>query len=222
MVERLQAANIVLTLPDGVTMTVGAGSTVADVAARISPRLAREAVVARYNGKLVDMGHRLEENGSLELLTLDTPEGLDVLRHTTTHVMAQAVLRLYPGTKLAIGPTIEDGFYYDLDLPVSVGPDALPAIETEMERIAKENLPIVREELPRDELVERFAAAGQQYKVEILQEIADPQASIYRQGEFVDLCRGPHLPSTGYLKAFKLLSLAGAYWRGDEKRPMLT
>lgn len=222
MEERLQAANIVLTLPDGATMTVGAGSTVADVAARISPRLAREAVVARYNGKLVDMGHRLEEDGSLELLTLDTPEGLDVLRHTTTHVMAQAVLRLYPGTKLAIGPTIEDGFYYDLDLPVSVGPDALPAIEAEMERIAKENLPIVREELPRDELMERFAAAGQQYKVEILQEIADPQASIYRQGEFVDLCRGPHLPSTGYLKAFKLLSLAGAYWRGDEKRPMLT
>ncbi|MBE3576555.1 MAG: threonine--tRNA ligase [Limnochordales bacterium] len=220
--ERSDGASIVLTLPDGATVSVEVGSTVASVAARISPRLAREAVVARYNGKLVDLGYRLWEDGSLELLTLDTPEGLDVLRHTTTHVMAQAVMRLYPGTKLAIGPTIEDGFYYDFDLPVSIGPDALPAIEAEMERIVKENLPIIREELPREQLVERFTKAGQPYKVEILQEITDPTASIYSQGEFVDLCRGPHLPSTGHLKAFKLLSIAGAYWRGDERRPMLT
>lgn len=213
---------IELSLPGGGSMEVVAGTTAAEVARRIGPRLAREAVVARYDGRLVDLAQPLLEGGKLELITLDAPEGLDVLRHTTAHVLAQAVLRLYPGTKLAIGPTIEDGFYYDFDLPRPIGPEDLPAIEAEMARIVQEDLPIIREEGGRQEWIERFRAAGQPYKVEILEEIPEATVSLYRQGEFVDLCRGPHLPSTGRLRAFKLLSIAGAYWRGDEKRPMLT
>jgi len=147
---------------------------------------------------------------------------LETLRHTTSHVMAHAVVRLFPGTKLAIGPPIENGFYYDFDLPDGITEEDLPRIEAEMRRIIEEDIPLVRVEMPRQEAIERMRQADQPYKVELLEEIPDEQVTFYQQGDFTDLCRGPHLPSTGHVRAFKLTAIAGAYWRGDERRPMLT
>lgn len=195
---------------------------VSDVAQRLAPEATRRAVVARLNGTLVDLSRPVGEGGQLELFDPFTPVGLDVLRHSTAHLMAQALQRLLPGTRLAIGPTIEDGFYYDVAPPRPLSTDDLPAIEAEMRRIVEENLPIVREEIPRDEAIRFFRERGDAYKVEILEELTEPTVSLYRQGEFVDLCRGPHVPSTGHLGHFRLLSLAGAYWRGDSRRDQLT
>ncbi|HEY8426221.1 MAG TPA: threonine--tRNA ligase [Limnochordales bacterium] len=217
-------AQVWMKSPDGQTVSVEARpeETVREVAERLAPEAARRAVVARLNGALVDLAHRVGEGGQLELFDPFSPVGLDVVRHSTAHLMAQALQRLLPGTRLAIGPTIEDGFYYDVAPPRPLSADDLPAIEAEMRRIVEEDLPIVREEMPREQALEFFRARGDKYKVEILEELDQPTVSLYRQGEFVDLCRGPHVPSTGRLGHFRLLNLAGAYWRGDARRDQLT
>jgi threonyl-tRNA synthetase len=182
----------------------------------------RAVIAARVNGKLVDLSRPLEQDATVEPVKADSPEGLDVLRHSTAHLMAQAVQSLYPGTQVTIGPTIEDGFFYDFAPSAPFAVEDLPKIEAKMRELAKANLKVERIELPRVEAIERFAAMGEQYKVEILRGIPDERVSIYRQGDWMDLCRGPHVPSTGYLRAFKLTSVAGAYWRGDERNAMLS
>ncbi|MDD3718388.1 MAG: threonine--tRNA ligase [Actinomycetota bacterium] len=209
-------------------ITIGA-STAGDPSSRKSilallretrPAEAEEAVAARLNGRLVDLTAPLEE-GELETVAWGDEGAKEVYRHSASHVMAQAVTELFAGTKLAIGPSIADGFYYDFDLETSLTPDDLPRIEERMAEIVERDLPMVREEWARRQAIDFFRERGQDYKVEILEEIEDDTVTVYRQGEFVDLCRGPHLPSTGRLRHFKLLNLAGAYWRGDEHRPML-
>jgi len=213
---------IKITLKDGAVTEYPRGISALEIAKQISGRLAREAIAARFNGRLIDLSTPLNEDGHLEILTADDPEALDVYRHTTAHVMAQAVKRLYPDAALAIGPAIEKGFYYDFDFPEAIGPDELAAIEEEMNKIIKEDYPLLRSELSRSEARKMFEDAGEKYKVELLDDLPeDATISVYRQGEFVDLCAGPHLPSTGRIKAFKLMNLAGAYWRGDEKQKML-
>jgi threonyl-tRNA synthetase len=239
---------LTVTLPDGAPLLLDDEATALDAATAIGSRLAKAAIAARVNGRPVDIACPLRQGDELAILTLpgDDPGALDVLRHSVSHVMAQAVLRLYPGTKYAIGPTNENGFYYDLDLPAPITDADLPAIEKEMAHIVAESFPVQRFEVPADEALAVFgdgepglSASGlplgldQPYKVELIEDLvagaaADgrevPTISIYRQGEFVDLCRGPHLPSTGRVGkgTFKLTSLAGAYWRGSEKNQMLT
>ncbi len=209
-------------LPDGSLKDVEPGTTAAEVAAAIGRRLAKAAVAAEVDGRAVDLSTPLTRDCSLRILTADTPEGLEILRHSASHVMAQAVKRLFGPVKLAIGPATEDGFYYDMDTPRPLTADDLDAIEAEMKRIVDEDLPVRRRELPRDEALAFFRERGEDYKVELIRELpGDEPVSIYEQGEFADLCRGPHVPSTGRIGAFKLLSVAGAYWRGDERNPML-
>ncbi|WP_326832591.1 threonine--tRNA ligase [Alicyclobacillus mali (ex Roth et al. 2021)] len=213
---------ITVRLKDGSERQVPAGSTYAELAQSISPRLGKEAVVARVNGALVDLSREVEDGAQVELLTLQDPEGLYVMRHTCAHVMAQAVQRLFPGTKCAIGPVIDNGFYYDF-ADHDFHPDDLPRIEEEMKRIVAEDLPIHREVVSREEALRLFRDRGDRFKVEIIEDLPeDVTLTLYRQGEFVDLCRGPHLPSTGRIKVFQLQNFAGAYWRGDSKREMLT
>jgi len=184
------------------------------------PEKAESAIAIRINGRLTDLTAPLEE-GELEIVTWGDEGAEEVYRHTASHVMAQAVMDLFPGTKLAIGPAIADGFYYDFDLSESLSPDDLPRIEERMDEITKMDQPLVRETWEREEAIIFFRDQGQGYKVEMLEDMDEDQVTVYRQGDFLDLCRGPHLPSTGRLRNFKLLSLAGAYWRGDEHRPML-
>lgn len=213
---------IKISLKDGSVRENPSGISAMKIAEQISGRLAKQAVVGRFNGQLVDLEAALNEDGHLEILTAKDPEVLEVYRHTTAHVMAQAVKRLYPDVALAIGPAIDKGFYYDFDFPESLGPEELAAVEEEMARIIKENYPLLRSELSRSDAIKMFKDAGEKYKVELIEDLPeDATISVYRQGEFVDLCAGPHLPSTGRIKAFKLMNLAGAYWRGDEKRKML-
>ena len=211
---------IKLTLPNGDIIEVTSGTTIAEAAASLSGRLAKDAVCGRLNGELKDLSYRLTENGKLEIVTTDSPDGVDVMRHTVSHVMAQAVQRLWPGTKLAIGPTIQDGFYYDFDMEHTLSSDDLEKIEAEMAKIIAEDYEITREELAPEAARALFESQNATYKLELIEGL-DEQISVYRQGEFVDLCRGPHLPSTGRIKAFKLLSVAGAYWRGDSRNKML-
>ncbi len=211
-----------VTLPDGSVKELPRGATPLQVAEAIGKRLAREAVTAEVDGRLVDLTAPLEADCRLRILTGDTPEGLDVLRHSASHVMAQAAKRVLGEVKLAIGPATAEGFYYDLDTPRPLTPDDLEAIEAEMARIVKEDLPVRRRELPREEALRLFRERGESYKVELIEDLPDEDTiSLYEQGEFADLCRGPHVPSTGRVKVFKLLSVAGAYWRGDERNPML-
>lgn len=199
------------------------GESVIEVARRFDPEAASRAVVARLDGVAVDLGRPVAAGGVLELFDAASPLGLDVVRHSTAHVMAQALQRVMPGTRLAIGPTIEDGFYYDVMPPRPLSSDDLPAIEAEMRRIVAEDLPIERLEWPWEEAIRFFRERGDAYKVEILEDLAgEKTVSLYRQGEFIDLCRGPHVPSTGHLGHFRLLNVAGAYWRGDSSRDMLT
>ncbi|HYH02261.1 MAG TPA: TGS domain-containing protein, partial [Bacillota bacterium] len=197
------------------------GTTPLQVAESISARLAKEVVAAEANGKLVDLKMPLEGEVILRLIKPDEPEGLEVLRHSTAHVMAQAVRKLYPEAKLAIGPAIDTGFYYDFDLPESLKPEDLARIEAEMDRIISVDLPFERFDMSKAEALEFFRKLGDCYKVELVEGLEDGTISFYRQGDFTDLCRGPHLPSTGRIKAHKLMSIAGAYWRGDSKREML-
>ncbi len=214
---------IQISLPDGSTLEQPRGVTILEVASSIGPRLAEATVCAVVNGTLRDVRETLAEDCALTLVTTGEPQALETLRHTTTHIMAQAAKRLFPGAKLGIGPAIEDGFYYDFDLPASFTEDDLERITAEMVRIIEEDLPIERSELSKAEARELLAARGETYKLELLDDLESATATLFQQGEFIDLCRGPHLRSTGRVKpsAMKLLSIAGAYWRGDELRPML-
>lgn len=208
-------------LKDGSVRAYPAGTTLSDIAASLSQALKKNAVVGKLNGKLVDLNTPVMDDAKVELFTYDDPEGLETLRHSSAHLMAQAVSRLWPEVKFAIGPVIEDGFYYDFS-GRSFSPDDLPLIEKEMEKIVKEDLPIRRQEISREEALKMFGERGDRFKVEIINELPeDAVISIYHQGEFTDLCTGPHLPSTGRIKAFKLLSIAGAYWRGKADNEML-
>jgi threonyl-tRNA synthetase len=204
---------------DGRSRIVARGTCVREV---FDGRLGRELVAARINGKLVDLSRRLEQDSTVEAISADSPAGLDVLRHSTAHLMAQAVQSLFPGTQVTIGPTIEDGFFYDFAPPRPFTIDDLPAIEQKMRELAKADLKIERIEVPRQEAISTFERMGEKYKVEIIAGLPDEFVSIYRQGDWMDLCRGPHVPSTRYLRAFKLTSVAGAYWRGDEHNAMLS
>ncbi len=213
--------NIVLKNGDKLELTEGA--TCAMAAAAISEGLARNAVAAKINGRPVDLSAVLADGDQLEILTLKDPEGLAVYRHTCAHVLAQAIKTVYPTSKLAIGPTIENGFYYDIDFVTPITQEDLAKIESEMAKIIKSDLPLERFTLPRDEALALMSRYQEKYKVELIRDLPeDATISFYKQGGFVDLCRGPHLPSTGRIKAFKLTSIAGAYWRGSEKNKMLT
>jgi threonyl-tRNA synthetase len=182
----------------------------------------KKALGAKVDGALVDCDKVFDGDTDFEIVTADSPEGLDLLRHSTAHLMAHAVLRLYPDAKFGIGPAIKDGFYYDIRFPKPISEDELPAIEAEMRRIAQEKIPLSREELSRDAAIKHFSEQGEDLKVDLLENLDADNVSIYREGDFADLCRGPHVPDTGCCKFFKLLSLAGAYWHGDEKNEMLT
>lgn len=209
-------------LPDGSVRRYAAGTTALDVARDISPKLAREALAARVNGEVWDLTRPLPEECRLEILTFADEGGRLAYRHTAAHVLAQAVKYLFPGTRLGIGPAITDGFYYDFDSEHKFTPDDLNAIEAEMAKIIKEDLPLERQEISREEALELFRRLNEPYKIELINDLPEGvPISTYRQGDFIDLCAGPHLPSTGYLKAVKLTSLAGAYWRGSEANPML-
>ncbi|MBD2865769.1 threonine--tRNA ligase [Paenibacillus oceani] len=216
--------SIKITLPDGAVREYATGSTIEDVAGSISSGLKKNAVAGKVDGKVVDLNHKLEADAKVEIVTLDSDDGLEVYRHSTAHLMAQALKRIYgdKGVKLGIGPVIEDGFYYDIDLEQPVSSEDLEKIEKEMEKITQENLPIVRREVSREEAIRIFEEMEDPLKLELIRDLPqDSVITIYDQGEFFDLCRGPHLPSTGRIKAFKLLSVAGAYWRGDSKNKML-
>lgn len=213
---------IEVTLPDGSKREFDSLVTVGDVAASIGAGLARAALAGKVNGKLVDLSHPITENSTVSIVTDKDPEGLEIIRHSTSHLMAQAVKELYPEAQITIGPVIENGFYYDFSLPKHLTNEDLPLIEKKMDEIVKRDLPIVREEMDRDEAVKYFNSIGEHYKAEIIGSIpAGETISLYRQGDYVDLCRGPHVPSTGRLKVHKLMKLAGAYWRGDSKNEML-
>lgn len=215
---------ISVSLPDGSVREYVEGNTLEDVAASISSGLRKNAIAGKVDGKAVDLNTALVDGAKVEIITLDSPDGLEIMRHSTAHLMAQAVKRLYgnKAVKLGIGPTIEDGFYYDMELENSLNPEDLQKIEKEMERIIGENLPITRRNVSREEAIAIFTELGDPYKLELIRDLPeDSEISIYDQGEFFDLCRGPHVPSTGKIKVFKLLSIAGAYWRGDSKNVML-
>ncbi len=209
-------------LPDGSQKDVPDNATVAEVAASIGKRLAKEAIAGKVNGKIVDVYSKVPSGAKVEIVTPKTPEGLDTIRHSTAHLMAMAVQELFPGTQVTIGPVIENGFYYDFGTDRPFTDEDLRRIEEKMAEIVRRDLPIRREEWKRDEAIKVFDKIGEKYKVEIIKGIpGDETLSVYRQGDWFDLCRGPHVPSTGKLGAFKLLSVAGAYWRGDERNAML-
>ena len=212
---------VILKNGDGLSLEEGARCS--DAAKAINESLARNAVAAKVNGVLCDLSRELKEGDKLELLTLKDHEGLEVYRHTCAHVLAQAVKTIFPTCKLAIGPVIENGFYYDFDFNTPITQEDFEKIEAEMQKIIKANTPIERFELSRKEAVELMSGYNEKYKVELINDLPDDAViSFYKQGSFTDLCRGPHLPSTGKIKAFKLTSIAGAYWRGNEKNKMLT
>jgi len=212
----------VITLPDGSQRSFDRPVTVGEVAAAIGAGLAKAALAGRVDGRLVDTSYRLEGDANLAIVTDRDAEGVEVIRHSTAHLMAQAVKELYPDTQVTIGPVVEDGFYYDFARPERFRPEDLEAIEARMKEIAARDYPVERTVMPRDDAVQFFRDQGERYKAEIIASIPEGESiSLYRQGEFVDLCRGPHVPSTGKLKAFKLMKLAGAYWRGDSRNEML-
>ncbi|MCI5698779.1 MAG: threonine--tRNA ligase [Lachnospiraceae bacterium] len=214
---------MIITLKDGTTKEYESPMSVLDIAKDLSEGLARVAACGKVDDEIVDLRHVVDKDCKLNIYTTSDPEGLAAYRHTTSHIMAQAVKRLYPDTKLAIGPSIADGFYYDLDRETSFTSDDLEKIEAEMKKIVKEDLSIERFTLPREEAIAFMKEKGEPYKVELIEDLPeDSEISFYRQGEFVDLCAGPHLMSTKPVKAFKLTSLAGAYWRGNEHNKMLT
>lgn len=210
-------------LKNGDAMQVAENATCLQAASAISEGLARNAVCAKVNGEEVDLSHVLKEGDALEIVTLKDKEGLHVYRHTCAHVLAQALKTIYPTCKLSIGPVIENGFYYDVDFVTPINKDDLAKIEAEMQKIIKSNLPIERFTLPREEASKLMDGYDEKYKVELIEDLPEGETiSFYKQGNFTDLCRGPHLPSTGKIKAFKLTGIAGAYWRGDEHNKMLT
>ena len=213
---------MIVTLAEG-KKEFPAGSTPADVARSISDGLFRSSYVARVNGEVVGMYTPINEDATVEFLGFDTEEGRKAYRHSCSHILAQAVKRIYPTARVAIGPAIANGYYYDFDFKTPINMESLKEIEAEMKKIIKENLPIVREEVSRDKALAYFTEQNEPYKVELITDLPeDAKITMYRQGDFVDLCAGPHLPNTGYVKAFKLTSIAGAYWRGDEHNKVLT
>ncbi|MCM3783289.1 threonine--tRNA ligase [Neobacillus mesonae] len=216
--------SVEIKLPDGSVREYESGATIFDVAASISSGLKKNALAGKLDGIVVDLSTPLREGAVVEIVTYDSAEGLEVLRHSTAHLLAQAVKRLFGNKEvhLGVGPVIEDGFYYDMDLEHGLNPEDLLKIEKEMERIVNENHPIVRKEVSREEALGIFNELGDPYKLELIRDLPeDSVISIYEQGEFFDLCRGPHVPSTGKIKVFKLMNVAGAYWRGDSKNKML-
>ncbi|MCA0119823.1 threonine--tRNA ligase [Bacillus sp. RSS_NA_20] len=216
---------IQLTFPDGAVKEFDKTATTEDIAASISPGLKKKALAGKLNGKEIDLRTPLLESGTIEIITDKSEEALDIMRHSTAHLLAQAIKRIYGKehhVQFGVGPVIENGFYYDVDIDVAITPEDLPKIEKEMKKIINSNLPIERIEVSREEAKARFEAIGDELKLELLEAIPEGEAvTIYEQGEFFDLCRGIHLPSTGKIKEFKLLSLAGAYWRGDSNNQML-
>ncbi len=203
------------------TAVVAAGSSARDALTRCDRKAAEKAVAARIDGKLRDLSAPVSPDAVVEAVLPESKDGLEVIRHSTAHLMAQAVQELFPGTQVTIGPVIEDGFYYDFVRPEPFTPDDLGRIESRMKEIVSRDLPVTRHEMSKSDAMELFAAMGESYKVEILEGIPDDRVSVYQQGDWKDLCRGPHVPATGKLGAFKLTSVAGAYWRGDEKNAML-
>ncbi|NSL51528.1 threonine--tRNA ligase [Calidifontibacillus erzurumensis] len=216
------AESIKITFPDGAVKEFAKGTTTEEIAASISPGLKKNALAGKLNGKPIDLRTPIEEDGAIEIITYDTPEGLEILRHSTAHLMAQAIKRLYGNVKLGVGPVIENGFYYDIDMEQSLTPEDLPKIEKEMQRIIDANLPVERRVVTREEAIKMYEEIGDHLKIELINDIPEGETiTIYSQGEFFDLCRGVHVPSTGKLKVFKLMNIAGAYWRGDSKNKML-
>jgi threonyl-tRNA synthetase len=211
--------SIHVTLPDGKSVEVERGTRIDEIAPASTTN--GNIIAAKIDGRPVDLSRRLDNDCALAWVSIDSPDGLDVLRHSTAHLMAQAVQSLFPGTQVTIGPTIEDGFYYDFKRDHPFTPEEIEKIEARMEEIAKSNLKVTREEMPKSQAIELFRGMGEDYKVAIIEDIPEEKVSLYRQGDWVDLCRGPHVPSTGVIKAFKLTGVAGAYWRGDEKNEML-
>lgn len=213
---------VAITLPDGSKREFDAPVTVADIAASIGAGLAKAALAGKVDGKLVDLSHVVDADAAVSIITGKDPEGLEILRHSTAHLMAQAVKELYPDAQVTIGPAIENGFYYDFSYSRPFTPDDLVAIEARMDELVKKDIPIVREEMKREDAVKFFLGLGEKYKAEIIESIPQGETiSLYRQGDFIDLCRGPHVPSTGRLKVHRLMKVAGAYWRGDSKNEML-
>lgn len=213
---------VAITLPDGSKREFEGPVTVAELAASIGAGLAKAALAGRVNGRLVDLSHVIEADADVSIVTGRDPEGLEIIRHSSAHLMAQAVKELYPDAQVTIGPSIENGFYYDFSYSRPFTPEDLEKIEARMDELAKKDIPIVREEMDRTAAVEFFKGLGEHYKAEIIEAIPEGEViSLYRQGDFVDLCRGPHVPSTGKLKVHKLMKVAGAYWRGDSKNEML-
>ena len=209
-------------LIDGCMREIEEGSNCYSLAASISKKLAKEAIAAKINDKLVDLNHGLKNDDKVEIITVDSEDGIEIIRHSTAHVMAQAVKRIYGNVKLAIGPTIKNGFYYDFDLDISLTQDDLKKIEDEMNKIINEDLKFKRDDVSKEEALKIMSEKGEYYKVELINALDESEKiSLYEQGDFTDLCRGPHIPSTKFIKAFKLTSVAGAYWRGSEKNKML-
>ncbi|HAA35032.1 MAG TPA: threonine--tRNA ligase, partial [Firmicutes bacterium] len=220
--NELPAKKVVIQLKDWGSREITVGTTILEMLGELSPKLKKEALAARLNGKIVDLNTPLQEDASVDILTFDDPEGAEVYRHTASHVLAQAVKRLYGNVRLGIGPPISNGFYYDFDFATPISPEDLEKIEEQVKQIIKEDLPLQRLEVSREEALKTFQELGEPFKVELISDLPEGDTiSCYRQGEFIDLCAGPHLPSTGKLGSFKLLNLAGAYWRGNERNPML-
>jgi len=215
-------ADVKIILPDGSAKEYAAGTTLGEAVKQLSNSLAKKVLAANVNGELTDLREELVDGSEVAFLTFEDDGGKHTLRHTASHILAQAVKRLWPEAKLAIGPAIDKGFYYDIDLEQNLTPEDLGKIEKEMSRIVKENLPITKSVMSRQEAIEFFKSKNEDYKVELIQDLPeDAVISCYSQGDFIDLCAGPHVASTGKVKAFKLQSIAGAYWRGDEKNKML-
>lgn len=211
-----------ISFPDGAVKEFPKGTTTEDIAASISSGLKKKALAGKLDGVMYDLKRPIETDGAIEIITQDQPEALEILRHSSAHLMAQAIKRLYKDVKLGVGPVIESGFYYDIDMPESLTPEDLPLIEKEMKKIINENLPIIRKEVSRAEAIQIYKEIGDEYKIELVEAIPeDETVTMYEQGEFFDLCRGVHVPSTGKLREFKLLSIAGAYWRGNSDNKML-
>ena len=213
---------IKITFPDGSVREYAAGTTAYQVAESISPRLAADALAAEVNGATVDMGRAIDEDAAVKFFKWDDAEGKNAFWHTSSHLLAEALEALYPGIKFGIGPAIENGFYYDVDSPVPITESDLATIEQKMVELARQKEPLVRSEVSKADALKTFTEKGDQYKCELIADLADGTISFYTNGSFTDLCRGPHIPNTGYIKALKLTSVAGAYWRGNEKNKMLT
>ncbi|MGA3116873.1 MAG: threonine--tRNA ligase [Syntrophobacteraceae bacterium] len=211
---------IEITLPGGGKLAVPKGTAVSEILGKMGH--SRDGwIAAQMNGQLVDLSRKIEEDAVVEGVGTDSPKGLEILRHSAAHIMAQAVKSIFPEARVAIGPAIENGFYYDFDVQRPFTQEDLEKIEAKMREITSQKLAFSRREVPREEAIGYFSEVGEKYKVELLEEFTDPVVSFYQQGDFIDLCRGPHVPHSGFLKAFKLTSVAGAYWRGDERNPML-